>query len=401
MLKAKIFMSDLHIGDGGGADDFSPEKETKFCSLIDELAEKYAKGTELILLGDIFDLIEQKVGVDLAIRASVKAHSKTIKALKGWLSKGNKIFYITGNHDHAVRYPRISSFLARTLIADNDIFWGNFVIDDWYASKKMGLYAEHGNRFDVDNNHAGDEKCFGDRVVKEFLRPLESGDNDRYFTGEEWQAPLGLNISNPFKLLDNARPRGNIILLVEKLIKAGYLSQNTKNDLKKHILDLYKKNPNISKIKEFLINNLRWLIGDGQIQKALDDHYLPYRKNARAMMDKSRDDNILMLRDLSFKPRFIVMGHTHFFDQCRISPKCDYINLASWLDTVYINNSGDIADVMKNCPFLVFTKDGDGKVEQKMFDSTLDTPLDWAELKRERIKFGIPTTDNPAEEAGY
>jgi len=164
MPKVKIFMSDLHIGGGGGEDDFSPVKEAKFCSVINALKEKYSKESELILLGDIFDLIEQVEDVEDAIKVSVKNHEKAITALQCWLKSGRKIFYITGNHDHAIRQPHISTYLAEKLIEKNNVPWGNFVVDDWYASKSFRLYAEHGNRFDADNNHAGEEMCFGDKI---------------------------------------------------------------------------------------------------------------------------------------------------------------------------------------------------------------------------------------------
>jgi len=240
---AKIFMSDLHIGGSGRESDFDAEKEARFATLIEALADKYRQGSELILLGDIFDLIEQKEPPEEAIKISVQAHPKAVEALQGWLAGRNKIFYITGNHDHAVRQPDIADYLAETLIGDSDIPWGYFVIDDWYASKSFRLYAEHGNRFDPDNNHAGEAVCFGDRIVKELLRILASGEDKEYFTGKKWKAPLGLDVENPFELLNNARPRGNIILLIEALTGQGYLTENTKDDLKKRLLHLYEQNP--------------------------------------------------------------------------------------------------------------------------------------------------------------
>ncbi|HUV77369.1 MAG TPA: metallophosphoesterase [Desulfobacterales bacterium] len=401
MPNVKIFMSDLHIGGGGKEDDFSPVKEAKFCSVINALKEKYSRESELILLGDIFDLIEQVEDVEDAIKASVKKHKDAIIALQDWLISGRKIFYITGNHDHAIRQPHISDYLAKKLIGKNNVPWGNFVVDDWYASKSFRLYAEHGNRFDADNNHAGEEMCFGDRIVKELLRLLESGENGRYSTDKKWQDPWGLGVTNPFEFLDNARPRGNIILLIERLIDEEYLTEDSKKDLKKRILDLYEQNPNASALKKFLLNNLRWLISDGQVRSALDDHYLPYRNNARAMMDEFNDHNIFKLRDLSYKPKFLVMGHTHFFDECRASKDCTYINLSSWLDTIYIDKKGKLADVMKNCPFLVFEKRGRA-IKQTMYDASknkpLEKPLDWELLKKNRKKYGIPTTDHPFEE---
>jgi hypothetical protein len=354
-------------------------------------------------LGDIFDLIEQDIGdPSLAIAKAMDAHEETVNALNGWLLSRNKLFYITGNHDHAVRFPNVYTKLAERILKLDDqtrqVPWENFVVDDWYASKSFKIYAEHGNRFDEDNNHAGEEICFGDIIVKKILRPLESGEKSKkYLTAKEWIPPHGLKGNNPFMFIDSVRPRGNIIVLIEKMIEDGYLTEETKDELKNKILDVYKGNPNIGKVNSFIIKRLRWLIGDGLIQKQLDDHYLPYRKNAREMMDASSTNNILKLRDLSFKPEFIIMGHTHFFDQCSIKKNCQYINLSSWLDTIYLDDKGDIGTPMKSCPFLLFTKD-DQEIKYTMFDSTLSKPFDWQRLLKNRKAYNIPTSDSPEDE---
>ena len=401
--RAKIFLSDLHVGGGGVSDDFSEEKENTFVQLLTELTEQYESGSELILLGDIFDLIEQDIeDSSIAVETAMAAHQDTVNALNEWLLNKNKLFYITGNHDHAFRFPNVYTKLAERILKPDDqarkVPWGNFVVDDWYASKSFKIYAEHGNRFDEDNNHAGEDICFGDIIVKKVLRPLESGDqSQKYLTKQPWTPPHGVEGDNPFMFIDNVRPRGNIILLIEKLIDDGYLKPETKDELKNKILNAYKENPHICKINSFIIKRLRWLIGDGLIQKKLDDHYLPYRKNAREMMDASSKNNILKLRDLSFKPQFIIMGHTHFFDQCSIQKNCRYINLSSWLDTIYLDDQGNIGQPMKNCPFLVFTKD-DQEIKYTMFDSDLSKPFDWQKLLANRKSYNIPTSDSPEDE---
>ena len=95
------------------------------------------------------------------------------------------------------------------------------------------------------------------------------------------------------------------------------------------------------------------------------------------------------------------MGHTHFFDECTASKDCTYINLSSWLDAIYIDKKGILADIMKNCPLLVFEKEG-RSIKQTMYDASknkpLGKPLDWEFLKRKRKKYGILITDHPFEE---
>ncbi len=175
--KVKIFLSDLHVGDGGPADDFTLAKETAFTKILNELTSTYGRGSELIMLGDIFDLIEQKEEDPVkAIGFAVKEHDGFVTALRNWLRKGNKLFYIIGNHDHALRRANVVKVFADTLLrktnkSDKDIPWGRFIVDDWYASQKYKIYAEHGNRFDITNNHGGLEECFGDKLVRKVLRP--------------------------------------------------------------------------------------------------------------------------------------------------------------------------------------------------------------------------------------
>lgn len=402
MLTAKIFMSDMHLGADQKADDFSPEKDQILANVLGKLCEKYDTESELVLLGDIFDLIEHRDNDPLEVlKLAVKKHKVAIDALRDWLKTGRKLFYITGNHDHAVRHPRVAEFLADTLIVDNTVEWGHFVVDDWYASKSFRIYAEHGNRFDPDNNHAGRDTCFGDKIVKKILLMLEGGHDNPHRTDKKWRDPFGYNRSNPFEFIDNARPRGNMLLLVDKLIEEGYLKKGTKDALKKQLLDVYKENPNVSTINKFVINNLSFLIGDGTLKANLDDHYLPYQNSAREMMDEANKNNIMILRDLSFKPNYIVMGHTHFFDTCVLTTDCEYINLASWLDTIYIDHKGKMAEVMKNTPVLVFEKQQQG-IKHLMYDANdtelLKRELDWDELNKIRERFGIPVSDYKRDE---
>ena len=389
MAKVKIFMSDLHIGDSGKADDFTEEKEKVFVELLEQLAEKFDTKTELILLGDIFDLIEQEeTDPQKAIVIAMDKHGKAIEALNRWLKKGNKLFYITGNHDHALRRANVSKLLAERILkndsSSNRISWGSFVVDDWYASSAFRIYAEHGNRFDADNNHGGKSGCFGDRIVREVLRPLEVGKTD-YLTDKVWTPPEGVRGENPFIMLDNVRPRGNIIYLIEKLIEEEYLKPEAKDALKELIINVYKKHPELGKIGSMVLNNkfLRWaLITDAALREKLNDTYLPYRKYAKTMITKRG----LNLRDLSFMPRYIVMGHTHFFDCFKLNKLTEYLNLSSWLDTVFLNEDGGIDKVRFNCPFLIFYKTGDD-VSYKFYDSDLDNKIEWESIENDINKY--------------
>lgn len=385
-------MSDLHIGDSGKADDFTPEKEEIFLKLLKELSQAYGKGSELIMLGDIFDLIEQKEeNPEKAVKKSITVHDKFVKALRHWLRKGNKLFYITGNHDHALRRANVVKVFADRLLektkeTDKDITWGHFVVDDWYASKKYKIYAEHGNRFDVTNNHGGMEDCFGDKIVRKVLRPLEAATlQNEYETSKPWVAPKGWPGKNMFSILDNIRPRENIMEFIDLLVENGFLKKDFTENFKNKVVDLYKEHPDPDWGTSMLAHNrfLRFLITDGVFKKKLKENYKPYRKNANEFVKRKG----LNLRDLSFKPGYIIMGHTHFLDKFKVGKNAQYLNLSSWLDTIYINiKKGKMSfNVDKNCPFLVFSNHNK-KIRYQLYNSTLQN----------KIKF--PSTDNLVEE---
>lgn len=386
--KVKIFLSDLHVGDGGPADDFTPEKEKTFIKLVNELSRTYAKGSELIMLGDIFDLIEQKEKDPVkAIKYSVNKHHAFVTALRSWLVKGNKLFYITGNHDHALRRANVVKVFADRLLAkrnntDKDIPWGRFIVDDWYASEKFGIYAEHGNRFDITNNHGGLDECFGDKLVRQVLRPLEAAElQDEYKTSKEWPVPEGWPGKNMFSILDNMRPRENIMDFINHLVEEEYVKETFTDKFKNKVVDLYKEHPDpgwiTSKVAEHKF--LRFLITDNTFKKNLREEYKSYRENAKIFVKQKG----LLLRDLSFKPEFVVMGHTHFLDKYVIGKKSLYLNLSSWLDTICVkikNNKMDF-NVDTNCPFLVFSTKNN-KVKYQLYNSSLQKKMNFPKIEK-------------------
>ncbi len=389
--KVKIFMSDMHLGDGGLADDFTPEKEVTFVKIINELSQAYGKGSELIMLGDIFDLIEQKEGDPVkAIAFAVKKHDAFVTALRNWLRKGNKLFYIIGNHDHALRRANVVKIFAESLLGkakttDKNIPWGRFIVDDWYASQKYKIYAEHGNRFDITNNHGGLEECFGDKLVRQVLRPLEAAElQDEYTTDETWVPPKGWPGKNMFSILDNMRPRENIMDFINDLVEKGYIKKTFSDDFKNKVVDLYREHPDpgwiTSKVAEHRF--LRFLITDNTFKNNLKEDYKSYRENAN-MFTKNKG---LHLRDLSFKPDYVVMGHTHFLDKHPIGNNSLYLNLSSWLDTicVKINNGNMTLKVDNNCPFLVFSTKNN-KIKYQLYNSSLQK------------KMNFPKTEKPVE----
>jgi len=122
----KIFISDLHLGDGSRTDDFNRDKELlKFL----EFTEKEA--VELIVVGDLFELWQASMDRILF------RHNEVVSKLLFLRSK-IKVSYIVGNHDYIPFVKFIGSEVGISLE---------------YHDKNQGIIAEHGHRYDVFNRY--------------------------------------------------------------------------------------------------------------------------------------------------------------------------------------------------------------------------------------------------------
>ena len=99
---------------------------------------KTVKPKTVILNGDIIDIWQ------FSKRYWPKAHMKVVKYLMHWMSKGVKIYYVTGNHDEMLR--KFVGFKMGTLRIVNKIVLD---LDD---GKKAWFF--HGDVFDVTMQHS-------------------------------------------------------------------------------------------------------------------------------------------------------------------------------------------------------------------------------------------------------
>ena len=110
----KIFISDLHLGDGSKTDDF--HRHTEFIRFLDYV---YDVDAELCLLGDVFELWQADLD-------KILWHNhKIIKALRKC-----KVLHIYGNHDW-LPYSRL----------EEEGLYGNII------------WAEHGHQYDEYNRY--------------------------------------------------------------------------------------------------------------------------------------------------------------------------------------------------------------------------------------------------------
>lgn len=226
----KIFLSDLHLGDGKERDDFQYHRE--FDELVMSLSEEFPK-IEMVLLGDIFDLIRTKKYYELeeepftedkliAVKRIVMAeilenHAPFFETLRRFVAQPDRqLRYVVGNHDFGTM---IDNHLLELI---QERYGLDFVPEHYYRDEYLGIWAEHGHRYDVVNNTFAEDGgpipyCLGDQVVIEIV-------NKFFDKVKEKQDQLDIDpeIIND---LDNVRPQTAFPIWLSSIDEEGRLSQ--------------------------------------------------------------------------------------------------------------------------------------------------------------------------------
>jgi len=168
----KIFISDLHLGDGSATDDFHRDKE--FMQFLDFIE---AEAHDLIIVGDFLELWQADLDKVLFV------HSQVIGRLLALMQAG-KFTYVVGNHD----FIPFIRFTERNLSVCAE-----------YRDEPLGLVAEHGHRYDIFNRYRNPLRAVSWPAGKYFtlaiasLERLVHPDVDRWakkafeYLGDFWQ----------------------------------------------------------------------------------------------------------------------------------------------------------------------------------------------------------------------
>jgi UDP-2,3-diacylglucosamine pyrophosphatase LpxH len=120
----KVFISDLHLGDGSRTDDFHRDQELlKFLEFIEKEAQ------ELIILGDFLELWQSDMDKVLF------THNEVISKLLSIRSR-IKVTYVIGNHDYIPFIKFVNSGINISLE---------------YRDTENNIVAEHGHKYDIFN----------------------------------------------------------------------------------------------------------------------------------------------------------------------------------------------------------------------------------------------------------
>jgi UDP-2,3-diacylglucosamine pyrophosphatase LpxH len=157
-----LIISDLHLGRGkffkNGLSNILEDffEDQRFCELLDyySLDEYFEKEIELILNGDIFNLIQiDREGAfthiideehsSYALRQIYIGHPRFFEGIKNFLSRPNKkLTYVIGNHDAAMAFPKVQEDF-RQMVGEN--------VEFCFHREVHGVHIEHGHRFEAIN----------------------------------------------------------------------------------------------------------------------------------------------------------------------------------------------------------------------------------------------------------
>ncbi len=122
----KIFISDLHLGDGSRTDDFHRDEEfLEFLKFVEKEAE------ELIIVGDLFELWQADLDRVLFRHSEIARKLLSLKSKIG-------LTYVIGNHDYIPFERFINEGLGISLE---------------YRDNEAGIVAEHGHKYDMFNRY--------------------------------------------------------------------------------------------------------------------------------------------------------------------------------------------------------------------------------------------------------
>jgi len=162
----RIVLSDLHLGTGTRRGQLNPLEDFIHDDRFVELVEHYDQlagpegSVELILNGDIFDLLKVKIGgqwptevtQEIAVaklQQCLDGHPRFVLAIKEFLQKpNNRVTYLPGNHDLELWFPSVQELFRRYVAPGGASGRVSFVTssDTYYLPE--GIQIRHGHQFE-------------------------------------------------------------------------------------------------------------------------------------------------------------------------------------------------------------------------------------------------------------
>lgn len=156
--RAKIILSDLHLGEGrrnwdgtlNVLEDFTADQ--KLVEFLEHQAQAYDE-VELILNGNFFEMLRCRAIQDAPdilyetyalelVRVEMDGHCRVIEALKQFMSKSShRLVYLVGDADRGVLWPAVQDELKRRISERIEFYPREYFRD--------GIYVQHGHQYDA------------------------------------------------------------------------------------------------------------------------------------------------------------------------------------------------------------------------------------------------------------
>ncbi|MEW6379802.1 MAG: hypothetical protein AB1611_09360 [bacterium] len=351
-----VFLSDIHLTDGSSGTTIDPRAFNKFCqslkNIVGDPRKSNIKEIEIVLLGDIFDLIRSdfwlrpenegltrpvrpwsastdtdRSGWNLqryteAIVDKIISHPRNIE-VAGYLKEFQdhcmdvdvRISYLIGNHDWLInRYPSVRQKVADFLgmrISDPQFYTRNRfpyerVIEDYK------VMARHGDCYDQFNYEKDrDASSLGDAIVIDLLTRFPQEVKNDSFLGRD------TDLINRLKEIDNVRPLFDIPAWIQGICRQRPGTEKSVHEIWNSLVDRFFKirfvkehdrlGPDITDLLEmgmklssgFSFSKLKEIFS-GHLIQFLSQQPDSYRKYAYS--EASLKNN---------EVNYVVYGHTH------------------------------------------------------------------------------------------
>ncbi|PEC41740.1 hypothetical protein CON11_26675 [Priestia megaterium] len=276
-------ISDLHMGNHSGADDFYTSKSA---SKLDYLIREVTSDPEhhLVVLGDFFELWQ------FSLDEIFEQNAQLLDDILSLAGEG-RLTYVIGNHD----FEPFNEYILKKGIEQKAIgrIFGTIPMVETFEIPKIGLYAEHGHQHDPHHS---------------MMVPTP---------GFEIENKISRRFVYYLKYIEKRIPDVD-----DRLQSIWDFAKKRNSQSAQAILNSLPKN------KEEAITHYK------KIEKSLLESYTPPSKSLHNNEDAWMRAAYKKMKDSQGKYRTVIMGHTHV-PRWTISPNMTYINSGSWCSSKY------------------------------------------------------------------
>lgn len=343
-----VFISDIHLTDGTSGETINAGAFEKFAMYVRDMAKKAeAKNLEIVLLGDIFDVIRSDYWLKGNIRPWSKesdgfqgkglkdyaeeivkricsnpenqksiGHLNTLKESMGNDGINVSFTYLIGNHDWLInRYSSTRGMIAQFIGMDNLAQYRGDTIKfptEFYR-EEYNVFARHGDIYDAFNYDGNrDASSLGDAIVIDLINRFPKA------VEKEFQN-IGIKdeqLITQLKEIDNVRPLVDIPLWILGVCRRT-VSPKAAEEVKKVWNNLVDQFLAIDFIKKHdtwnpfdIVDALQLGLRISKYSSLEDIANLPL-KQFQSKADDYRDEAYNEAYMKNNKAEFVLYGHTH------------------------------------------------------------------------------------------